>query len=260
MIRKLLPLFIFLVAFSSCGLFDNAEPDLIIGVDEDIQIDLREQLGVEADVFYLQLQSTNPFDCAGLKYDHSVIEKGVKLRLNIKGILNPDDCEGIDLHATTDVSLNLNQGSYVFDIVIGSEITNQGVLEITSDEVIFDLVDPKGLELQHPVLKRIPDQTIWGYLNSSDIPMVKTWLTDRLDELGNMPNLAPGYYGHFEIVDGPEIRILPEDQDQLFTFVWKMSADESELADLISDFHQMFGATSDQLEIMTWSGHSYSNK
>lgn len=247
------------MVFSSCSLFEQASPDLVINIDEDILLDLREHLGVDGNGFYLNMTSQDSFQCAGLEYDYQFNRQGQAFYLQIKGLKNPSSCNGENHYVTNDVFVMVENGSYAINLDIGNEITNQGVLTIQDDHAILSFQENHGIHVSHELLLRIPEGTVWGFVSAGgQLETVLSWINENFQDIGVESDLAAGYYGHFEIPHSDRVlRIIPEpEQPSIATFVFHLNGDESQLQNFVDNFSGHFGEST-LIEITSWTGKTY---
>jgi hypothetical protein len=250
---------LFALLFSSCSLFEQASPDLIINIDEDILLDMREHLGIDGNGFYLNMTSQDSFECAGLEYDYQFNRQGQAFYLQIKGLKNPSSCNGENHYVTNDLFITAENGSYAVHLDIGPEITNQGVLTIEDDHVNLSFKENHGIHVAHEKLLRIPQGTVWGFVSGGEqLETVLSWVHENFVDIGEESDLMAGYYGHFEIPQSDRVlKIIPKpEQTRIETFVFHLNGDESQLRNFVDNFSGNFGESA-LIEMTSWTGKTY---
>lgn len=247
---------VFILFLCSCQLFESASPELVIKVEADIELNLREQLPTDGNGFYLNLTSSDTTDCAGLEYHCDYSLQGSTLLFHVFGIKDSDHCDGNSYHVMSDVLLHPSNGSYDVRFVVGDDIENFGKLMINNERVNLTFPELIGLRIPYETLYRIPRGTVWGYVaGEGDLDGALAWLEDKFLLYGRIPNLRPGYYGYFTISDElSERRIYPQPDFQNYhPFVFHLEEEESGLEELRESFSGTFDE-SVKLEMMTWTG------
>ncbi len=104
---------------------------------------------------------------------------------------------------------SLSKGVYTLRVHVGG-ITSIGQIAVSEKCYRIDFDTHNMLQIDNSRLNRVPDQTIWGYVNyiTQDMDNVAHDFLDSLQALGAQPGTwLPGDYGYFTIT--PDGQIAP---------------------------------------------------
>jgi hypothetical protein len=206
-IEKISFLIMFLLSMAISLLFSSCEKDEIETIPlESVSGEVLEMVDYGDKIFNLVFASD--IDTYPLTYviRNQVSISGDQINVNLIDIQKDghDDINVIKGQVTATIELGtLSEGLYNLQVNVG-ETTNDGILNITGEQVILDFSAPEKLTILHDTLNRIPFGTVWGYCGyqNSNNAYLATEFINGLDAIGATPaELAPGYYGYFSVTD-----------------------------------------------------------
>jgi hypothetical protein len=160
--------------------------------------------------------------------------------VTLKSFSVPTGCTG-PLTRTSD-TLNigrLSNGTYKLSINLKDVVLNNGYLSVNPNLYIVDLQSENGISMPFKQLSRIPENTIWGYVNhESSVTNKAQAFMDSLKTMCQTTSLLNGRYGHFEVVH--ESLKMPATLQYTHpittTFFFKYEGTEDKLDRLIQHF------------------------
>lgn len=193
-------IFSFLLSFSGCSLDSLNDPVIVADIENEFYIDLWETLGNISD-FQLVIETIVDEECLNVPIDFDLLKRPNDFKVTLNEIVVPSDCNPGSAPATASVSLgNLPIGAYSFSINLKNTVNNVGLLTVTPNQYLLEMETEHGFILVRSQLLRIPDHTIWGYVNFvADQSDLAAAFIEELKTLTAPKNFLRGYYGHFTI-------------------------------------------------------------
>jgi hypothetical protein len=225
---------------SACQLESLNDPIVVADIDDEFYIDLWETLGTSPR-FEIHIETIKDEECLNVVIDASPLKRPQTVNIRIDNIIQPADCiEGL---APAMAQLDLGSmpiGFYNFSIDLKNTIFNNGQLTITDERYSLEMETEDGIILVRSDLYRIPDQTLWGYVNfdlgQNDLAEA---FTQELAAFADPFNFKRGYYGHFTINnDANDVTVTSQPIDfTLLPFAQRYDrADEVAITQLVESY------------------------
>ncbi len=184
----------------------NAKDDetIIVTTAPEFRVDLFEQRDPlnGNPVFGLWIRSVAIFTCSNYAIEGSVQTNSTDIKIHLNDIQKPDTCVGAAGPAQFFMAIgNLPVGTYHFSLSLGDAIENIGTLKVLSDGYELSVTNPQGVDFQNVVLKKMPQDLVWGYITTPD-SAANSIAADFLADLKNITtenSLSPGFYGYFTL-------------------------------------------------------------
>ena len=226
-----------------------------IGVDEEIIVDLVQTINNGQIELGMTFVSSSPYECGGAGYDYNLFTAQGKINIYLTSVLLPQPCAAGPTHAREHIPIPNQQGEYELTIGIGDLIQNAGSLEIdaTSYQIHFD--KEHGIAINHTVMYRIPQFTIWGYVHhaTQQEAALEEVLTS-MEPVTDPVNLTTGYYGLFNALSPSTIQVLqPGLKSGTQSFAFKFNRPLSELPIAVAQLKSSLPAGTD-LKVFAWEG------
>jgi hypothetical protein len=208
-------------------------------VDSDIIIKMNEELSSTARSFELSLLTDSAYPCVNYSLITNSSATTTKITVDILGVYTPDICATAIGPATSVIPFsNIQNKSYDIEFKIGSNIS-KGKLVCTAGEFSLQMDDLLQIKIDGPVLKRIPDNIIWGtvgYHNSSTIDKVNEFLASLKAAGAKDVSLDNGNYNYFAIENGTVVE--PTNMGYYFTksFVYSYTGDKNLIREIVKDY------------------------
>lgn len=259
---KIPSLFLCLILALSFGCTsDNSDtkPDIVPTIEDEFNIRLWEHLSPDENAFSLLVETISDQECLNsiIRNNFSIFPNNLVVNLN--GIEQPDDCIEGAAPAFADVSFaNLTIGTYDLEVNILSIIKNEGFIEVSPESIKLELNSDDGIYIANNVLKRVPNNTYWGYiaLDKMDLTSAASSFLEEIEILKDDFDFVDGDYGHFNIMENNTVDFEVDtnfpDHDK---FIIKYTRDIDELREMIKSFREESEFV-DKLEIkvMTFEG------
>jgi hypothetical protein len=239
--KKSIIIIIILIGLVSCGKTPKYDYQV---VDSDIVIKMREELGNPNRSFKLNLLTEKGYPCMNYPLITNSDASSNKIIVDILGIYIQDMCLTAFGPATATIPLsNIQNKSYDIEFKIGSNIST-GKLICTSDEFKLQMNELLQIKIDDPVLKRIPNNTIWGtigYHSSTSIDKVNDFINSIKAAGATDVNLQNGNFNYFEIENF--IIKEPTNKGYHFTksFVYSFTGDKNLVRSIVKDYGKNFG-------------------
>jgi hypothetical protein len=213
-------------------------------VDSDIVVRMYEELGTPNRSFELVLSTDKAYPCVNYSIITNSETIGNKIIIEIIGVHVPDICLTATGPACTAFIVSAIQDKqYDIEFKVGNNIS-YGRLICTSSEFSLQMNNLVQVKINGPVLKRVPDNLIWGtigYHDSSTINYINDFI-ESLKKVGATDvSLENGNYNYFEIENN---RIKePANSGYWFiqSFVFRFAGDKNPVSSIVKDFSKKYG-------------------
>lgn len=226
------------------------------------------------DEFYIELRETFSNNERGLQWRLRTIESvgcedavinyafrrqpDQELSLTINDIFAPSDCVPAEAPATAMVDVGpLEQGTYTLALALRETVNRTGQLIVGSDLISIEVEEGGGIIPLRKTLRRIPDGSVWGYVNYKGADHMKPVATEFIEGLQGLTIvqwLPDGHYGYFNSTDGGSNITFPGTEapvNEVLTFQRQLEPEEkTALVDLIQDYRQTY---QDSLELSVFN-------
>ncbi len=223
----------------SCKLASLDDPIVVVNVEDEFEINLREELSPSTRSLQFLVESIEEENCQNATIAYSFLREGNKLKISLEDILEATDCQEGNGPAKAAVNLGvLSPGVYNLELDLKNTVFNKG--QIILDEQLYkvDLHTDNGIKLIRDELRRVPDRAIWGYVNTNEENIADNFLSE-LRVLATDIDLQDGYYGYFQ-VEGRQVKVENQPEQGITKpFVYYFDGDSNILQDLVQEFREL---------------------
>jgi hypothetical protein len=211
-----------------------------VKVKKEFNIQLWEKLTPAGGELQMIVNSIEPQPCPNTHLDYYVSIIDNKVTVTLKSFTVPTNCTGIAAYTTDTLSIgHLSNGAYKLAINLKDAVLNNGSLLVNSNLYVVNLQSENGIVVGSKQLSRIPENTLWGYVNYESSGTNKAqYFVDSLRTICQPILLPNGQYGHFDVVN--EALRMPANiqyaRPITTTFFFKYDATEDKLNKLIQYF------------------------
>jgi hypothetical protein len=211
-----------------------------VKVKKEFDIQLWEKLTPNGGELQLIVNSIEPQACPDIHLDSYVSTTDNKVTVTLKSFVVPTHCAGPATHTSDTLSIGqLSNGNYKLSINLKDVVLNGGSLYINPNLYIVGLQSENGISMPSKQLARIPENTIWGYVNHESSAANKAQaFMDSLKSICQPTSLLNGKYGYFEVIN--EALKMPTTVQYRHpiakTFFFKYEGNEAKLERLIQSF------------------------
>lgn len=189
------------IGMCSCNLSSIDTPVVIAEVDEEFNLEIREELSSGENSFVLEIESIKQKGCLNYSIDKFYVQQGNKLNVFINDIIQPLDCVAGEAPAKTFIDLG-QVGSGIFNLRIDLKKTlfNEGQIIINDDDFSVLMRSENGIKFRHSKVLRVPKNYVWGYIQfkQENQELSRDFFTELETEARKI-NPEQGYYHYFEI-------------------------------------------------------------
>ena len=134
------------------------------------------------------------------------------------------------------------------EVGLRKSVASQGQLVVTSEAYNLSLENGGGVVLLDPQLRRIPPESVWGYVSyeSGDMKDVAEQLVPDILGLCEPQSLKNGNYGYFTIQNGKAQLPNSVAPDGALSFQYHLVESDDALAGLLNDYRSQYG---NQIEV-----------
>lgn len=198
---KLLFLIFCTSALFSCSVLEEPESQTIINLSDLYEISLNQQLKSGKNALILEISTKEDLHCPEATFDVSRSTSGKVFSITISDAPKIENCVHELIRLTESVPTGIDQGTYDISFNVNSIVTDSGFLNVGDQEFELQLSTFDGITLSNPVLKMIPDETVWGvvYTKVGGTPDEVDLVSDIVSQLLDPIELSDGEYGYFNI-------------------------------------------------------------
>lgn len=227
-------LFILLFILFSCA-DKSDEPIFVVEVDDEFEVTMKEVLVSDETKrpFSFTIKTLEPITCSEASIETDLEINDNQFNIQIKGITKPENCDAIQTIVEKEIPLgHLANGIYTIQFILQETLYNWGQMEVSDDAYSISMQNEFGIQIDKPILSKIPANTFWGYLayDGAEIPQkIFTDLNNMLRTINATPaSLASGEYYHFKIYAGsaPSLNIELEQDSRSFIYSYDGSTAE----------------------------------
>ena len=227
------------ICFSNCSKDPNDE-ELIINIDDEFIIDLREQNTDGQLNLHLLLETIAETNCTNslIEYDYSFDKNTITI--DILNIIEPQACDPGIAPAKASILLEDFQKDrdYSISINLSGQVFNDGIIRHSEQMYSLEMNNDDGIVLSNDKLYEIPTGTFWGYVAyEGEIEAEADMFFSELTSLTNTINYKDGYYGYFNVYNSSEIEL---DIQTLFPLskpiIFNYTSDRAMLIDLLNSY------------------------
>lgn len=222
------------------------DPGIEVNIPKTFQLGIQEVFDGGERILELKLKSLELFSCAGTKIDYSLIQGEDFIDLSVNEIIEPDPCIPAEEAAQNTIQLGaLRDGSWPVEISLRQTVRNPGLLVVKPATIELLLFSQYGLITERTLLRRIPNQTIWGYVayqNEQQLSITNNFLAELADLSARQVYFPPGYYSNFIVLPSGNVSVqMPPTEKLHIPFLHRYDDDPALLKELIDAYRQDYG-------------------
>lgn len=245
-VSKMVPLLCLLLVMQACNTDKTEAPVLDTEIEKEYELDLWETLDNNTRNLQIRANTIKSQDCLNYYIESSISRKGNNIEINLGKPQIPSVCERGIGTAKSNLDLGaLSNGTYNITIKLGKIVPSTGRLMVNNGSFFLSMLNPIGFRIIHNNLLRVPDNTIWGYIDydASALPIVNQFFTD-LAGISQNNDLAKGYYGYFNLLENGDIelgRTQVSTDRPIQPILRRFQANEKDLEKLIQTYREKYG-------------------
>lgn len=246
---------------TSCDISGLKDAIIVSEVDDEFYVDLWENLnGPTGREFVIKLESIKTQKCLNYRIDQQNVKEGNRLIINLNNIIKPLDCVQGEAPVKQDITFtDLLNGLYAFNINLKNTITNEGQLVVNDERYTLDFPKEHGIKLRRKVLWRVPENTIWGYVEyaqKADEPTARKFVNELSALSANADTYKSGYYGHFTINESTPTLSVYNQPAFSISYLFVYQNNEVKIKNLIDSYRQTYGSRL-KINFYTHKGESW---
>jgi hypothetical protein len=243
-------IFLLFFIFLACG--KQADPAIIINVEEEFSIDLWENLSTSSNSFAFNLSTVKrTFACRNYEIEFDANRSGKSLSINLLGIIEPDNCEAGNGSAVGVADFqSFETGAYPISIDIKDKVTNKGFLEVTEEYYQLHMDTKDGITLEENRLYRIPKDLIWGAIQFKDVKIIDAFIKE-IETISEPAEIKEGNYGYFRLEDKQLTVNLENKLLTPFPFVYTLTGNTTELETIVKKYKEEFA---NDINVIVYTG------
>ena len=230
--------------WQACNTDKTEAPILDTTVAKEYELNLWESLENSVRTFQIRASTIKSEDCLNYSIESAANRFGNSFEINLGKPLVPTKCERGFGPAKSYLDLGiLTNGTYNLTIKLGQIVPSTGRLIVNTGSYYFYMPDPIGFKIAHNILYRIPDNTIWGYIDYelTATSIVEQFLVD-LNKISQDAGLSKGYYGYFNILDNESFELQKVVTDRpIRPFLRRFQANDKDLENLLKSYRDRYG-------------------
>jgi hypothetical protein len=230
--------------WQACNTDKTEAPILDTTVAKEYELNLWESLENSVRTFQIRASTIKSEDCLNYSIESAANRFGNSFEINLGKPLVPTTCERGFGPAKSYLDLGiLTNGTYNLTIKLGQIVPSTGRLIVNNGSYYFYMPAPIGFKVKHNTLYRIPDNTIWGYIDYelTASPIVEQFLVD-LNKISQDAGLSKGYYGYFNMLDNETIELEKVVTDRpIHPILRRFQANDKDLENLIKSYRDRHG-------------------
>jgi len=239
----------FLLALLSAGCSLDSETIIVPDVEDEFYIELSEVFDNGDRSMNWKLRTIEPVDCEGASISFSFKrEAGQVLSLSINEILAPSDCDPAEEPARAVVEVGaLENEPYPVSVALRETLNQDGVLKVYDQFYQLELESGNGIIPLRDRLYRIPDHTVWGFIDHQEtesLILAADAFMSELAQITKEQTLTNGHYGYFEAADnGRQITFPDEIMPSATTYRFQRAINpdqKTEVTALISAYRENY--------------------
>ncbi len=229
----------------------NLDSDTVIvpDVEDEFYLELAEAFEDGNRSLNWKLRTIESVGCEDAGIDFSFQQQeGQVLVLSINQVLTSSDCDPADEPARAVVEVGaLNNGFYPVSIALRETLEREGTLRVSNSFFQIEIESGGGVLPLRERLFRLPEHTIWGYVDHQGIDSLRNAATAffaELEQITEEQSLIDGHYGFFESRDNGGEILFPETAapaPTTFTFQRALTVDrKTAVIELINTYRETY--------------------
>ncbi|MCB0554140.1 MAG: hypothetical protein KDD02_11355 [Phaeodactylibacter sp.] len=245
--------FVSICLAAGCNLSSLEDRIVVPDVEDEFYLDLWESLTPQGRFLEFRLRTIENEDCLNASIDHEIRQVQGNIALSINEVQQSQECVPGQAPASANARVGILQsGFYTVEVGLRKTVSTKGQLILTPDNYNLSLDSGGGVVLLHSQLKRIPEQSIWGYVSyeNDGLKDVAQNLVQDILARCELQSLKNGYYGYFTIEDGTlrlPNTVAPEGA---FSFQYRLVESKENIQALLESYRSEYG---DQLTVKVFN-------
>jgi len=241
---------------AACSVDEDENPKVIADIEDDYFIVLWEDLGLPARSLQFQVETVDEQACENTFIDYAYRRSTSALNLSLNGILEPHPSECNESPTTIQETIDLgflSEGVYDIQINVKNAVINNGLLTVRNDRYQLEMYTDDGFQLQQTELRRVPENTFWGYVayRDTDASPLATDFLNKVEEAAAPLSLKVGYYGHFDVQDDKSLVLADVPSNKYIkTFAYAFDSNQDAVETLLDEYRTMYD---EQLELKIYT-------
>jgi hypothetical protein len=195
----------------------NLDSDTVVvpDVEDEFYLELAEDFENGNRSLNWKLRTIESVGCedAGIDYTFHW-QEGQTLVLSINQVLTSSDCDPADEPARALVEIGtLSNGFYPVSIALRETLEREGTLRVSDSFFQIEIESGGGVLPLRERLFRMPEHTLWGYIDHQGIDSLSNAAADfyaELEQITERQVLTDGHYGFFESRNNGDEIFFPE--------------------------------------------------
>lgn len=238
-----------------CQIDNLKDPIIIPGIEKELYIDLWERLLQTNNILSLQVETIEDESCTNVNIRTSLVQSNQYIDFDILSITQPNDCIPGEAPARGEALVGqLANGLYDINVHLQNEIASNAKLEVTPEYFRITPGAQIGFSWKHTELRRVPAQTLWGYVSATESSLLSDALEAQaaLMAMGAATGLPEGYYGYFIIDNNGNLEVKDAPTSPvLLPFLISYDGSDQAVTQLVQSLRQQSPAG---LQISVFSG------
>jgi hypothetical protein len=232
---------------AGCSL--DSDTVIVPDVEDEFYLELSEVFENGNRSLNWKLRTIESVGCEDAGIDYSFQwQEGQMLALSINQVLTSSDCDPADEPARALVEIGtLSNGFYPVSIGLRETVEREGTLRVSDSFFQIELESGGGVLPLHERLFRLPEHTIWGYIDHRGVDSLSNAAVafyTELEQITEAQGLTDGQYGFFESKNNGQEVLFPETvapASTTLTFQRALTADrKSAVTELINTYRETY--------------------
>lgn len=194
-----------LLCATACGLNELDDQIIVPVVEDEFYLSLWESFSPEKRELEFKLRTIENTYCKNASIRQEVKFFPGNIQFSVNEIVQEAGCDPGQAPATGTSKIGaLPSALYSLDVKLREKVTSKGQLTVSPESFDISLAKGGGIILLQSQLRRIPDQTIWGFIsftNPALSPEAQNLLRDISTQC-ELQSFRNGDYGYFSLQDG----------------------------------------------------------
>lgn len=236
-------LFSFLL--TGCSLSSLDDHIIVPDVEDEFYLSLWEAFTPQGRILEFRLRTIEDAECANSNIAYDIRQLQGTISLSINEIRQNGECQPGQAPATASPRVGILQGGYYsLEVGLRKTVSSEGQLAVTQEAYNMSLETGGGVVLLDPQLRRIPRESIWGFVSYEGGALKDTaeQLVHDIQGLCEAQALKNGYYGYFTVQNG-KVRfpntVAPEGA---LAFQYRLVKSEDSLISLLESYRSEYGS------------------
>lgn len=253
-----------MISLHSCK--DNAEPFVIIDVEEDFNLRLKEELHPDSKELVFEMKSLLGYNCTDITFSFTSDFDGERIEIHVGEIDLPVTCSSGQFYPTREYSIgSLEKGNYPVVIYVKDAVASHGNLMVSDYSYQLDFEEgTNGFVNDTPILTKIPNRLVWGRIMTVDSSkdILEEAISSAYDNISALETfLGTGVYTNMTVESNGDFtwNELNGDYSSEISFSYFLTDEQLEqLESLLTEFDVQYGLDHNYVyEVFTYKGDQY---